>query len=205
MPVELTVVGSINLDLVARLERLPRPGETLAAHGFERHPGGKGANQALAAARLGAQVTLVGAVGDDEHAGVVLAGLEAAGVRLELARTGETGLALIYVGDDGETEIVVVAGANARLEPRRCEGAVLCQLEVSDEVVSAAAAEAAFFALNAAPARPLPVPLICSSSTGSSMSSSAMGRSSRSPTGRGAPCSTSTATRLHAPAHLRST
>ena len=66
--VELTVVGSINLDLVARVERLPRPGETLSASGFERIPGGKGANQAVAAARLGAQVRLVGAVGDDSLA-----------------------------------------------------------------------------------------------------------------------------------------
>ncbi|HEV2592545.1 MAG TPA: PfkB family carbohydrate kinase, partial [Gaiellaceae bacterium] len=65
MSVELTVVGSINLDLVARVRTLPRPGETLTATAFERFPGGKGANQAVAAARLGARVTMVGAVGDD--------------------------------------------------------------------------------------------------------------------------------------------
>ena len=79
--VELTVVGSINLDLVARVERLPRPGETLAASAFERIPGGKGANQAVAAARLGARVQLIGAVGDDALAEEALAGLHEAGVR----------------------------------------------------------------------------------------------------------------------------
>jgi ribokinase len=155
--VALTVVGSINVDLVAHLDRLPRPGETLSAHGFSRRPGGKGANQALAAARLGAEVTFVGAVGDDELAELALDGLRAAGVKLELERGGDTGLALIYLDDGGETEIAVVPGANALLTPRELSGAVLCQLEVSDEVVAAAAARASFFALNAAPARALHV------------------------------------------------
>jgi ribokinase len=155
--VELTVVGSINLDLVARLRRLPRPGETLGADGFVRSPGGKGANQAVAAARLGASVTMVGAVGEDALAEPALAGLRAAGVALELERVGETGLALIYLDAEGETEIVVVPGANALLTPRAVEGAVLSQLEVPDPVVAAAAERASFFALNAAPARPLPV------------------------------------------------
>jgi ribokinase len=100
---------------------------------------------------------MVGAVGEDELAELALSGLRAAGVRLELERSGQTGLALIYVDAAGETEIAVVAGANALLVPREVEGAVLCQLEVSDEVVSAAAARASFFALNAAPARRLPV------------------------------------------------
>jgi ribokinase len=153
--VELTVVGSINLDLVARVERLPRPGETLAAATFARIPGGKGANQAVAAARLGAQVRMVGAVGEDALADEALAGLTAAGVSLDITRSGETGVALIFVADDGETQIVVVPGANGRLEPRRVEGAVLCQLEVPDHVVRAAAAQSSFFALNAAPARPV--------------------------------------------------
>jgi len=155
--VALTVVGSINVDFVARLERLPRPGETVSAREFGRYPGGKGANQAIAAARLGAEVTMVGAVGADDLAGIALRGLRWAGVRLELELVGQTGLALIYVDADGETEIAVVPGANAELSPREVEGAVLCQLEVCDEVVVAAAAKASFFALNAAPARPLPV------------------------------------------------
>jgi ribokinase len=155
--VELTVVGSINLDLVARVHRLPRPGETLSALRFDRIPGGKGANQAVAAALLGARVRLVGAVGDDALAEEALAGLTEAGVVLELTRAGATGLALIAVADDGDNQIVVVPGANAHVEPRRVGGAVLCQLEVPDTVVLEAARGASFFALNASPARPIDI------------------------------------------------
>jgi ribokinase len=154
-PPDLTVVGSINLDLVARVTALPRAGETIFGTDFERVPGGKGANQAVAAARLGANVHMVGAVGDDLLAEEALAGLRAAAVELEVQRTGTTGIALIFVADDGENQIVVVAGANndvARVSPG---GAVLCQLEVPDEVVYAAAQGASFFALNASPARVL--------------------------------------------------
>jgi ribokinase len=155
MPVELTVVGSINLDLVARVERLPRAGETVVGHDFLRVPGGKGANQAVAAARLGARVRMVGAVGEDPFGDEALAGLRDAGVELELARAGATGVALILVDDTGENEIVVVPGANAHVPPTSPGGAVLSQLEVPDKVVRAAAQGAAFFALNAAPARPV--------------------------------------------------
>jgi ribokinase len=157
VPVQLTVVGSINLDLVARVERLPRPGETVGGAELRRFPGGKGANQAVAAARLGARVRMVGAVGDDDFAVEAVAGLEAADVVLRLERRGTTGIALIAVDALGETTIVVAPGANARLTPREVEGPVLCQLEVSDEVVAAAARRASFFALNAAPARPVDV------------------------------------------------
>ena len=157
MSVELTVVGSINLDLVARVPSLPRAGETLLGTGFARIPGGKGANQAVAAARLGAHVCMVGAVGDDPLAAEALAGLEDAGVELRVARLGTTGIALILVDDDGENQIVVVSGANALVEPTSPGGAVLCQLEVPDEVVRAAANGADFFALNAAPARPIDI------------------------------------------------
>jgi ribokinase len=155
MAVELTVVGSINLDLVARVERLPRPGETISGASFQRFPGGKGANQAVAAARLGARVRLVGAVGADPLADEALAGLREAGVELDLALADATGIALILVGDDGENQIVVVPGANADVTPTSPGGAVLCQLEVPDAVVAAAAQGADFFALNAAPARPI--------------------------------------------------
>jgi ribokinase len=155
VPVELTVVGSINLDLVARVEALPRAGETVFGADFARVPGGKGANQAVAAARLGAHVRMVGAVGDDPLADEALAGLRDAGVELELSRTGTTGIALILVAADGENQIVVVPGANADVRPTSPGGAVLCQLEVRDEVVHAAARGATFFALNAAPARPV--------------------------------------------------
>jgi len=152
---ELNVVGSINLDLVARVERLPRPGETISGGSFERFPGGKGANQAVAAARLGARVRLFGAVGSDALADEALSGLREAGVELELERGGTTGIALIVVGADGENQIVVIPGANADVAPVSPGGAVLCQLEIPDEVVEAAARGARFFALNAAPARPV--------------------------------------------------
>jgi ribokinase len=157
MPVELTVVGSINVDLVARVTHLPRPGETLLASSLERFPGGKGANQAVAAARLGAQVRMIGAVGDDAFADEALAGLREAGVELDVARGGDTGIALIVVDEHGENQIVVVPGANAHVQPTSPGGAVLCQLEVSDTVVRAAAKGASFFALNAAPARPIDI------------------------------------------------
>jgi len=150
---ELTVVGSINLDLVARVARLPRAGETLSGTSFERFAGGKGANQAVAAARLGADVRMIGAVGVDGLADEALAGLVAAGVALEVHREGTTGIAVILVADDGENQIVVVPGANALVPPVSPGGAVLCQLEVPDAVVHAAARGASFFALNASPAR----------------------------------------------------
>lgn len=153
MPPELTVVGSINLDLVASVERLPRPGETVTNATLARYPGGKGANQAVAAARLGADVRMVGRVGDDELAEQSLAGLVSAGVDLEVRRQGETGIALILVDAGGENQIVVVPGANAEVEPRPVRGNVLCQLEIPDDAVAAAASEASFFCLNAAPAR----------------------------------------------------
>jgi ribokinase len=155
MLVELTVVGSINLDLVARVERVPRAGETLVGHDFVRVPGGKGANQAVAAARLGAHVRMIGAVGDDALADEALTGLREASVELELTRTGTTGIALILVDGAGENQIVVVPGANEHVAPSSPGGAVLCQLEVPDDVVRAAARNAGFFALNAAPARPI--------------------------------------------------
>ncbi len=160
MTPRIDVVGSINLDLVARVERLPRPGETLTGASFDRFPGGKGANQAVAAARLGASVRLLGSVGTDAMADEALAGLRAAGVELDLQTSDEpTGIALILVDAAGENVIVVAPGANGvprSVEVREADG-VICQLEVPDEVVLAAAAQARFFCLNAAPARPIDV------------------------------------------------
>ena len=156
----VTVVGSINLDLVARVERLPRPGETVSGGTFERFPGGKGANQAVAAARLGADVRMVGCIGRDEHGEEALSGLREAGVELELGLVDEpTGVALIVVASDGETQIAVAPGANGRVQTGDVAGAdaVLCQLEIPDEAVRSAAAQARFFCLNAAPARPVDV------------------------------------------------
>ncbi|MEN3341387.1 MAG: ribokinase [Actinomycetota bacterium] len=156
----LTVVGSINLDLVARAERLPRPGETVTGASFSRIPGGKGANQALAAIRLGAEVTLIGCVGGDELAEAALEELRRAGVGLERLKraSGATGVALITVDAAGENEIVVAPGANLELLPEDvelpdCDG-VLCQLEIPLETVEQAALNApGDFFLNAAPAR----------------------------------------------------
>jgi ribokinase len=160
LPPELTVVGSINLDLVARVERLPRAGETVSGATFDRFPGGKGANQAVAAARLGARVRLVGAVGADAYGDEALAGLREAGVEVDVATGSATGVALILVDATGENQIVVVPGANAEVGARPVEGAVLCQLEIPVETVGAAAERAGFFCLNAAPAKPIPASLL---------------------------------------------
>jgi ribokinase len=159
-PVRLTVVGSINLDLVARAERLPRVGETVSGATFARVPGGKGANQAVAAARLGADVSFVGCVGDDEFAGVALTELQRVGVRLDGLKqvSGTTGVALIVVDAAGENEIVVAPGANLELRPDDVvigdTDGVLCQQEIPHETVERASelAPSDFF-LNAAPSR----------------------------------------------------
>jgi len=154
----LTVVGSINLDLVTRIGRLPRPGETLSGATLERVPGGKGANQAVGAARLGASVKMVGCVGGDPNADEALAQLRAAGVRLEVREVdAPTGIAIILVDDDGENVIVVVPGANAQVGAFAVDGNVLCQLEIPDEAVREARAQAKWLCVNAAPARPLVV------------------------------------------------
>src|SRR4051794_37678792 len=159
----IDVVGSANIDLVANLHHLPEPGETLASTSFALVPGGKGANQAVAAARLGAQVRFVGAVGEDAHGDALLSALTADGVdtsathRLGLA----SGQAFIFVDRNGDTMIVTVGGANHELGAEHVDvagaGAVLCVLEVRDEVIVAAAAQCTgFFAVNVAPPRPLP-------------------------------------------------
>jgi ribokinase len=167
------VFGSANLDLVARVARLPRPGETLAGLDFAMLPGGKGANQALAARRSGAEVMFVGAVGDDPFAAMALAGLAAAGVGLAAVRriAVPTGVALIHVDATGENCITVVAGANAHADPEAIPDAVLgpdatlvLQLEVPLPAVEAAAVRArrrgARVILNAAPVQALPAGLL---------------------------------------------
>ena len=155
---DLTVVGSINLDLVAKVAWLPRPGETLSGATLERIPGGKGANQAVAAARVGANVRMVGCVGRDAYAGEALAGLRQAGVSLDVRETDEpTGIAIILVGEDGENQIVVVPGANALVGGFTAGPNVLCQLEIPDAAVEEARAQADWLCVNAAPARPLSV------------------------------------------------
>jgi ribokinase len=161
--VGVTVVGSVNLDLVAALPRLPDPGETLTATGLARIPGGKGANQALAAHRLGLPVRLVAAVGTDLEADIALELLRREGVELDRLQrvTQPTGLALIAVDTAGETTIIVVPGANAALQVEAEDvagaDAVLTVLEVPEQAVTAAARHATgLFVLNASPTRPVP-------------------------------------------------
>ncbi|HZC70113.1 MAG TPA: ribokinase [Jatrophihabitans sp.] len=169
---DVVVVGSINTDLVLRVPRLPAPGETVLAIDQSRFAGGKGANQAVAAARLGAAVAFVGCVGDDDAGRAMRANLQAAGVDAQHVRTtgaAPTGAAYISVDDRGENTIVVVAGANGELgaadvaaasEVIRTAPLVLAQLEIPDAAVAAVIETGATVLLNAAPARPMPRELL---------------------------------------------
>jgi ribokinase len=171
MTARVTVVGSINMDLVVSTERLPGPGETILGSDFQRFGGGKGANQALAAARMGARVTLIGKVGSDEPGEALVGGLQRAGVEVGwIGRAdGPTGTAVITVDRQGTNTIVVVPAANHALTPDDVDAArgviaasdaVLMQLEVPIETVVAAAATAKTAGvpvfLNPSPARSLP-------------------------------------------------
>ncbi len=169
----ITVVGSINLDLIAAVARLPGPGETVPGSRFETAPGGKGANQALAAARAGAVVRMVGAVGRDPFAEQALALLRKEGIDLgSVGIVGEpTGTALILVGPDGENMIAVVPGANGAVGPARLDGVslaagdhVLLQHEIPLETVAGALEHAreagAVSLLNTAPFRAEAAPLL---------------------------------------------
>ena len=176
MPARVTVVGSLNMDLVVRAPRIPRPGETIIGGEFRTVPGGKGANQAVAAARLGAQVAMVGRVGGDAFGGLLLENLAAAGVDHTFVTRdpqAATGVALIEVDDAGQNSIVVVSGANMRLAPADVEAAaaaigaadvLLLQLESPLETVTRAAqvahARGVTVILNPAPARPVPAGLL---------------------------------------------
>jgi len=141
MPKEIVVVGSINLDLVVNSARIPQKGETVHGHSFQTFFGGKGANQAVAASRLGAAVTMIGKVGTDSFGPELLEGLKSAGVRTNCVRraAGSSGVALITTDMDGQNSIVVVPGANGQMNPEyldryrsRIENAaiVLSQLEI---------------------------------------------------------------------------
>jgi ribokinase len=145
MDVDVVVVGSINVDLVVHAARLPRPGETVQGGRFEEHFGGKGANQAVAAARAGARVAMVGAVGDDDRGRASLAALVAEGIDVSRVRsvTGPTGIAIIAVNARGENQIVLAAGANDALgvEDARWDGevkVVLSSFEIPTPVATAA-------------------------------------------------------------------
>jgi ribokinase len=164
----VTVVGSANLDLVASVARCPSPGETLLADGYAEHPGGKGLNQAVAAARSGAPTRLVAALGDDDAGRRLLDVVHAEGIDADHVAVvaGPTGRAMIAVAADGENSIVVVPGANGGLTwPGAPTGAVvLAQLEVPIEAVvdafAAARRAGALTILNPAPARALPAELL---------------------------------------------
>ncbi|TCJ93674.1 ribokinase [Nocardia alba] len=166
----VVVLGSVNMDLVTTTARRPAPGETVLGTEFTTVPGGKGANQAIAAARSGAQVRFLGAIGDDTFATVLANTLSAAGVDITLLRRvgGASGVASIVVDATGENSIIVVAGANgqvteltdAELAAIAAADILLCQLEIPVETVLAAAqharASGTVVALNPSPVRPLP-------------------------------------------------
>lgn len=155
----VVVVGSVNLDIVATVKKLPVAGETVTDATLARYPGGKGANQALAAQRLGADVTLVACVGDDADADEALALLREGGVDLGNIVTVDdvpTGVALIAVAKSGENQIVVAPGANRSLSPDAMDlpeaDALICQLEIPTDTVARAAQDFdGFFCVNLAP------------------------------------------------------
>lgn len=143
----IVVVGSITMDLVTRTPRIPAIGQTLIGTGFETTPGGKGANQAVAAARLGYPVAMVAKVGDDAYGPALLENLKRAGVETAaMTQTaGSSGLAPMFVADDGLNAIVVVPGANGKMDRAavdnhadliRSAGMVLCQLEIPMDALS---------------------------------------------------------------------
>lgn len=176
MGVKVTVVGSINIDLVTQVARFPRPGETIIGGDLETISGGKGANQAVAAARLGAEVTMVGRVGDDVFASQLKKNFAAESIdATHVSTSGDTasGVALILVDKAGQNSIVVASGANAKVTPKDVDGAaeviaaadvLLLQLEIPLESVLRAAQiaheQGVKVVLNPAPARPLSADLL---------------------------------------------
>ena len=164
----IAIVGSVNLDLVAAVKKLPTPGETVTDATLDRFPGGKGANQALAARRLGADVCLVACVGGDTSADEALALLREGGVDLSMVRVesgAPTGTALIAVDPAGEQHIVVAPGANRSLDQQPADvpsaDAMICQLEVPTEAVATAADNfEGLFCVNLAPARQVDVTVL---------------------------------------------
>ena len=171
----ILVVGSINIDLAVRTPRIPAPGETILGSTLMESPGGKGANQAAAAGRLGGNVAMVGCVGADSYGEVLRQRLQAAGVATDeiTVRGDRSGVALIEVSDAGDNSIVVVPGANALLSPLDIEHALnvaprakwlLLQLEIPLQTIEAAVvlahARGMQILLDPAPARPLPHSLL---------------------------------------------
>ncbi len=173
MATSLLVVGSLNMDMVVQVKTQPRPGETVLGSDTRTFPGGKGANQAVAAARAGARVRLLGRVGSDAYGQSLRASASEAGVDTDLLEEGAepSGVAFITVSEDGENMIVVSSGANARLRPEAVRdehlegvGLVLMQLEIPLETVvhtaHLARGRGLPVILNAAPAQRLPESLL---------------------------------------------
>jgi ribokinase len=169
--IDVVVIGSINHDLTVVTSRHPEPGETVLGSGHYSGGGGKGANQAMAAARAGARVAMLGRVGADEHGRELTAALAAEGIDVHpvgVDETTPTGIAVITIDSNAENTIVVSPGANMQLRPEHLDGdliasapVVLAQLEVPVETVAAAAVMArGTFVLNPAPARDLPDDLL---------------------------------------------
>ncbi|MHC8339972.1 ribokinase [Pseudomonas sp. HLT2-19-2] len=172
MPAKVVVIGSLNMDLVTRAPRLPRGGETLIGESFTTVSGGKGANQAVAAARLGAQVSMVGCVGSDAYGEELRGALLVEQIDCQAVSTVDdsSGVALIVVDDNSQNAIVIVAGANGALTPAvidrfdavlQAADVIICQLEVPDATVGHALKRGRELGktviLNPAPAsRPLP-------------------------------------------------
>ena len=156
----LTVLGSVNLDLIVKVADLPKAGETVTGGAYTALPGGKGANVAVAARRLGAEVEIMAAVGDDDYAAQALVNLEKEGVYLDAVRRldAHTGLAFITVSDDGENQIAVASGANAAYAPadvpKLCSDVLITQFEIPTAVIeSALEGYKGFVAVNASPVR----------------------------------------------------
>ena len=173
---KVAVVGSANVDLVLRSERMPIKGETLIGDAYDIFTGGKGFNQATAAARLGADVTLIAKIGDDPFADILRSAIDSENINTEFVKTDAeagTGVAAIVVEPDGENSIIVVPGANMRLTPADIDIAqnsiaeadvLLLQLETpidtSEHAIEIAKANETMVILDPAPARPLPAGLL---------------------------------------------
>jgi len=173
---KILVVGSINMDLVVRVPHSPKPGETVLGGDFETFPGGKGANQAVAAARMGGEVTMVGRVGNDDFGNILIQGLVEDKIKTTHVikdTKARTGVAMISVAADGENMIVVASGANANVSAEdvsntrplmRETDLLLVQLECPLETVTASIELAKAYqipvVLNPAPAQPLPKSLL---------------------------------------------
>ena len=156
----LTVLGSINLDLIVRVKALPKAGETVMGGDYTALPGGKGANVAVVAKRLGAETEIMAAVGNDAYAAQALENLKREGVYLDAVRRVEahTGLAFITVSEDGENQIAVASGANAAYAPsdvpKLCSDVLITQFEIPAAVIEAALeGYTGFVAVNASPVR----------------------------------------------------